>query len=498
MVQIKLPSWVTIYLSAVAVILFGLATGKVISFDSPAFGGLATLLGSIIAFTALLGVVYEHIDRKRNSERTLTYPTYLTAVVLLFLLIIAVSTFSSLLIVMAQIDITPNAVTPPPIGIQNTPMAIPLPPKTTSSSPVSSFEIGDLATWVAAIGTICTLGFLINQHTQLREAQKQEKAERKAEEEKQKRKLQIELEKREDHEIKQQQMWHQQETMLSFQKYQIHRREFDAILDNFERKHPNIYVEDRNCLYELIYKNNSPSNCVTNIPLERCSVEVSELSVLLKDYNMALGAIKQSNSVKHKQVGKMEEIRRFIETLTQNLQLKHKNTPSFGDCCQNKEVMFNIFELRDTLDATRDLMLSLLQYSENQDIVLGRFPTFLPQFQLNLISWAAGERSPRVVHLDNYSERLRIVVESIQLLVQIRDDITQPYYSIFFDVYRELLAGSEETKNILIDENHQKTIDSLAQVIQHYKQELAAIEGSAPIITMLDKYQERDSFSVFL
>ncbi|MCZ8502585.1 hypothetical protein O9853_19395 [Vibrio lentus] len=74
-----------------------------------------------------------------------------------------------------------------------------------------------MATWFAAAGTILTLAFLINQHMQLKSMQDTERADR------------------ENHEKKQQEMWQEQKEMLSFQKFQVHKEEFNKLLDQLEK-----------------------------------------------------------------------------------------------------------------------------------------------------------------------------------------------------------------------------------------------------------------------
>lgn len=99
-------------------------------------------------------------------------------------------------------------------------------------------DTGDLATWFAAAGTILTLAFLINQHMQLKSMQDTERADR------------------ENHEKKQQEMWQEQKEMLSFQKFQVHKEEFNKLLDQLEKNFPKIKFNDRIYLYQILFPGN--------------------------------------------------------------------------------------------------------------------------------------------------------------------------------------------------------------------------------------------------
>jgi len=119
--------------------------------------------------------------------------------------------------------------------------------------------IGDVATWVAAVGTVATLGFAIKQNRILREEQKKETQERKIEEEKQRQELKKEREKREMHERKQQDMWAEQVELQKFQKFQFHKSLLDEQLLTLEVRHSGlIKFTNKTRLYELLFPQNSP------------------------------------------------------------------------------------------------------------------------------------------------------------------------------------------------------------------------------------------------
>ncbi|WCP69933.1 hypothetical protein LYZ37_18160 [Vibrio tubiashii] len=111
-------------------------------------------------------------------------------------------------------------------------------------------ETGDMATWAAAFGTICTLGFLINQHSQLREEQKKEREEREA------------------HEKKQLEMWVEQKERLSFEKFQTHKTMFNGMLKELEKKFEGEFsFYDIDGLYEKLFPANSFLCCQPKIYL---------------------------------------------------------------------------------------------------------------------------------------------------------------------------------------------------------------------------------------
>lgn len=127
---------------------------------------------------------------------------------------------------------------------------------------LKTHESGDLATWFAASGTILTLGFLIKQHTQMREEQKKEKVDRKAEEIKQRAAIKLERTNREDHERKQQEMWAIQREITSLQKYDAHKKMFHSLLTGLENRFsPLIEFYDKDGLYNNLFPENTPTSC---------------------------------------------------------------------------------------------------------------------------------------------------------------------------------------------------------------------------------------------
>ncbi|NOH53213.1 hypothetical protein F0266_09735 [Vibrio coralliilyticus] len=138
-------------------------------------------------------------------------------------------------------------------------------------------ETGDMATWAAALGTICTLGFLINQHSQLREEQKREKEEREAQEDRQ-----IE------HERKQQDMWSQQYSTLNMQAYETHFKQFEQRLESLVKQHNNVYRFNNPFeLYKQLFPNNSFESGIelkkTKINLLTCIRQDLTMLILYSD-----------------------------------------------------------------------------------------------------------------------------------------------------------------------------------------------------------------------
>jgi hypothetical protein len=143
----------------------------------------------------------------------------------------------------------------------------------------NNLETGDLATWFAASGTILTLGFLINQHTQLRAEQRKEKEERKIEEAKQRKELAEERKKREEHEQKQQEMWASQEKMFTFQKYQNHKSLLLELLRELESQH-SVTFSDKSKFYRKIFIKNNSEYCDVKISLRSLDFGFSQLGLL--------------------------------------------------------------------------------------------------------------------------------------------------------------------------------------------------------------------------
>ncbi|EHH2490356.1 hypothetical protein J7X65_000994 [Vibrio parahaemolyticus] len=158
-------------------------------------------------------------------------------------------------------------------------------------------EPGDLATWFAASGTILTLGFLIKQHTQIRQEQKKEKSERKAEERRQREEILLERKHREEHERKQQEMWASQAKMLTFQKYQNHKQLMRELLEELEHEY-SVVINEKSTLYRKLFPNNNSEHC--DVKIEIFSLAYGHSSIALMDslYNDLTSSIKNFREMK--------------------------------------------------------------------------------------------------------------------------------------------------------------------------------------------------------
>ncbi|WP_274025608.1 hypothetical protein [Vibrio parahaemolyticus] len=134
-------------------------------------------------------------------------------------------------------------------------------------------KTGDMATWAAAFGTICTLGFLINQHTQLREMQKREKKEREA------------------HEKKQQEMWASQAKMLTFQKYQNHKELLRELLEELEHEY-SVVINEKSSLYRKLFPNNNSEHCDVKVEMNSLAYGHSSIALMDSLYDDLTGCIK--------------------------------------------------------------------------------------------------------------------------------------------------------------------------------------------------------------
>lgn len=196
-------------------------------------------------------------------------------------------------------------------------------------------ETGDMATWAAAFGTICTLGFLINQHTELREKQQNEKKE-----------FEIERDKREEHECKQQEMWASQEKMFSFQKYQEHRTLFFRLLDSLETTIPIEFLNKAE-LYEAIFPNNSLSQ--VQLTLDKSTTPQPHVlkQVEIKIIRCNRHLVKLS----HQEYSVSDDLIAWShDNIADLLKLKLTSEPKVGDLRYHQEKSLNLLQVFDVID----------------------------------------------------------------------------------------------------------------------------------------------------
>ncbi|MUK51073.1 hypothetical protein [Aliivibrio fischeri] len=110
--------------------------------------------------------------------------------------------------------------------------------------------LGSLGTWAGSIATVGTLIFLIRQNIELREQQEKQQTQQNINEEKQ-------------HE-----MWKSQNEMLTFQKYELHYKMFNEMLDRIETedRFRGIYVfRERSSAYQQLFPFNNLLQCTSDL-----------------------------------------------------------------------------------------------------------------------------------------------------------------------------------------------------------------------------------------
>ncbi|MEF1254532.1 hypothetical protein [Vibrio sp. M260112] len=183
--------------------------------------------------------------------------------------------------------------------------------------------VGDVATWVAAVGTVLTLGFAIRQNRILREEQKQERLDR------------------EEHEHRQQEMWCQQQEMLIFEKFQRHKAAFHSVLE-LQESNLQIKFFDKEALYESLFPRNSFENCTTD------HADTEFLNAIVERYHGIWEHIKEINSCKDGKYDEQLLVDFFIKVagLTRTLKIQFQETQSVGNIYWNHgtpQLMCNIF-----------------------------------------------------------------------------------------------------------------------------------------------------------
>lgn len=110
--------------------------------------------------------------------------------------------------------------------------------------------LGSLGTWAGSIATVGTLVFLIRQNIELRKQQEKQQKQQNINEEKQ-------------HE-----MWKSQNEMLTFQKYELHYKMFNEMLDRIEveNRFRGVYVfRERSSTYQKLFPFNNISQCTSDL-----------------------------------------------------------------------------------------------------------------------------------------------------------------------------------------------------------------------------------------
>lgn len=318
-----------IFLSAVFItILFGFASGQFIPYNSPAFAGWAAMLAALGAVGSFFLLVYQHFTVKDSSRFINIVKSNTTIMLTAFTGLV----FLSIVFDIGNVLINMSNPASPNIG-------------------ASMIDIGDLATWVAAFGTVSTLGFAIKQNNQLREEQIKEREDRIVEEAKQRTELNEERNKREEHEHKQQEMWQEQRKLQTAQVYQAHRAEFLTLLKQLETTYSGLLrFTHKEALYQAIFPNNSFSNCSFSATSETEGLNPT----LSKIYSLYDKNTANFNSAHSKIVGVLTA-----------LQLEVIVSEPFGNLIYKGNVKLNIFDMHLIGFAMNDITSKLFKFSGN-------------------------------------------------------------------------------------------------------------------------------------
>jgi hypothetical protein len=236
---------------------------------------------------------------------------------------------------------------------------------------------GDMATWMAAIGTVSTLFFAIRQNKQIRLEQKKDKKERKIEEAKQRQDLDTERKKREEHEKEQLNMWAEQKQMLTFQKYETHFKLYNQLLDRIESEdiYQGIYIfPERTQAYRLLFPNNSLINCELDFSASTDDnfSPIYNIQSVLEDIRK-LGEQIANNETDNREVFNFFA-KIYYVTNAIGAQIRQKELP--GTICLGKNERnsyFNISQGLDCLLALRSIINELRRFANlaplNEDLI---------------------------------------------------------------------------------------------------------------------------------
>lgn len=200
----------------------------------------------------------------------------------------------------------------------------------------NQLEVGDLATWCAAFGTLLTLTFLINQQYQNHTEQR------------------IERQQREEHESKQQELF-------TFQKFQMHKSAFHSTLDQLEAN-LTIRFFDREALYTGVF----PAN-----HFENCSITAKDseaLTGIVSQYHDIWEHIATINQQPKDATDEQLFIDYFlkIQALTNSLKLTQRSTHHVGNVywnSANQAFMGNVFDLKGSIDTLESVISRLCAFS---------------------------------------------------------------------------------------------------------------------------------------
>ncbi|WP_019274358.1 hypothetical protein [Vibrio coralliilyticus] len=277
----RLPPPVTIVLSTLAWLLLASATGIWVPHDSKSYSSLMTLVGTSASVYALIFSAYQHISASKNTNNeshanrkdlaieTIKSAMFPIALILLF-------TAAVVLLVSAKEN--------------NADLGNSILRKVVMLERDAAWSTA-YGTWLAALGTISTLFFVIYQNHQLRLEQKQERRERLL------------------HESEQQKMWEQQQAVFSIQLYETHYERFEQLLNNIVMEHGGVY------------RFRSPTQLYKN---------------LFPEHSMAKGVI-----LKKRPNGFLQIIRNNLKSLS-DISNKSETFPNYDDNSLAKEYLHNL------------------------------------------------------------------------------------------------------------------------------------------------------------
>lgn len=204
------------------------------------------------------------------------------------------------------------------------------------------------AAWLGSVGTISTLAFLIYQNTS------------------QAKEIREERQKREAHEKKQQEMWQQQRENLTFQKLQMHKQEFNNLLDELSQRFA-ITFFDRTKLYNNIFPNNRLQS--SDVDIKLCGADIGILPKAIESHEKLLDLV---NHIASERLDNLDDIKLSEQFLAETLKLRqylHINLPNnnfFGDItCGNLNncfVVTNIFSSLHTTSIYGETLRGLLDF----------------------------------------------------------------------------------------------------------------------------------------
>ncbi|MEL7290410.1 MAG: hypothetical protein AAGJ78_04840 [Pseudomonadota bacterium] len=257
-------------------------------------------------------------------------------------------------------------------------------------------ETGDMATWAAAYGTICTLGFLINQHIQLRHSQDKER------------------ETREAHERKQQEMWVEQRELLKIQKQQIHKELFFNKLDEIEKSiSDTFYFYDRGQLHDSLFN------------LNGLDLVINESQPVVKNIQTSFDRIRSSLELPVSE----SKIKNFLQNLHDIYKfylLLDPGAPStIGDVYGSSRIkdhqfsVINIFDIEKQLYDISNVFWRLCKFGGYQLVNPYPFSNITSEFKVALIKFAISRNESNSSYrlLKDKHNRLLFLTQAYDLFI---------------------------------------------------------------------------------